>query len=504
MIENYKELKAKYLSNTTFASQTDTEVVVQLVDRFVQTEGMTTKQAFLKTLSLLEGSSYAFLLMDSTDPETLYVAKNKSPLLIGVGDGCNVVCSDALAMLNVTHDFLELHDGEVVTIKPDSVDIEDRDGNKVERKSFHVNMDAQETDKGPYPYYMLKEIDEQPNVMRKLASLYTEESGKPNVDSQLINAMKEADRLYIVGAGTSYHAGLVGKKLFEKLAHVPTEVHIASEFAYDNPLLSKKPFFIFLSQSGETADSREVLVNVNANNYESLTITNVENSTLFREATYTMLLHAGPEISVASTKAYTAQIGVEAILAKALGEAKEQTIAEEFDIRQQLGLVATGMQAIIDEKDLIDNLAKKYFVPANRAFYIGRGIDQTVSLESALKLKEISYVQAEGFASGELKHGTIALIEEGTPVVGIITQKRTANLTRSNLQETESRGAATFTIVRNGLAQEGDTLVIPDVNELITPLLSVVPAQLIAYFTSLNKGLDVDRPRNLAKSVTVE
>ncbi|MSE21994.1 glutamine--fructose-6-phosphate aminotransferase, partial [Lactobacillus parabuchneri] len=195
VIENYKELKAKYLSNTTFASQTDTEVVVQLVDRFVQTEGMTTKQAFLKTLSLLEGSSYAFLLMDSTDPETLYVAKNKSPLLIGVGDGCNVVCSDALAMLNVTHDFLELHDGEVVTIKPDSVDIEDRDGNKVERKSFHVNMDAQETDKGPYPYYMLKEIDEQPNVMRKLASLYTEESGKPNVDSQLINAMKEADRL---------------------------------------------------------------------------------------------------------------------------------------------------------------------------------------------------------------------------------------------------------------------------------------------------------------------
>ncbi len=435
VIENYKELKAKYLSNTTFASQTDTEVVVQLVDRFVQTEGMTTKQAFLKTLSLLEGSSYAFLLMDSTDPETLYVAKNKSPLLIGVGDGCNVVCSDALAMLNVTHDFLELHDGEVVTIKPDSVDIEDRDGNKVERKSFHVNMDAQETDKGPYPYYMLKEIDEQPNVMRKLASLYTEESGKPNVDSQLINAMKEADRLYIVGAGTSYHAGLVGKKLFEKLAHVPTEVHIASEFAYDNPLLSKKPFFIFLSQSGETADSREVLVNVNANNYESLTITNVENSTLFREATYTMLLHAGPEISVASTKAYTAQIGVEAILAKALGEAKEQTIAEEFDIRQQLGLVATGMQAIIDEKDLIDDLAKKYFVPANRAFYIGRGIDQTVSLESALKLKEISYVQAEGFASGELKHGTIALIEEGTPVVGIITQKRTANLTGATFKK---------------------------------------------------------------------
>ena len=504
VIENYKELKAKYLSSVTFESQTDTEVVVQLIDRFVQTEGLSTKQAFLKTLSLLEGSSYAFLLMDSTDPETLYVAKNKSPLLIGLGDGCNVVCSDALAMLNVTHDFLELHDGEVVTIKPDSVVIEDAEGNHVERDSFHVSMDAQETDKGTYPYYMLKEIDEQPNVMRNLASLYTQESGRPNIDQDLINTMKQADRIYIVGAGTSYHAGLVGKKLFEKLTHVPTEVHVASEFAYDNPLLSDNPFFIFLSQSGETADSREVLVNVNAHDYKSLTITNVENSTLFREATYTLLLHAGPEISVASTKAYTAQIGVEAILAKALGEAKQQVIAEEFDIRQQLGLVATGMQAIIDEKDMIEDLAKKYFVPTSKAFYIGRGIDQTVSLESALKLKEISYVQAEGFASGELKHGTIALIEEGTPVVGIITQKRTANLTRSNLQETMSRGAQTFTIVRKGLAQDGDTIIIPDVDEMITPLLSVVPAQLIAYYTSLNKGLDVDRPRNLAKSVTVE
>ena len=504
VIENYKELKAKYLSSVTFESQTDTEVVVQLIDRFVQTEGLSTKQAFLKTLSLLEGSSYAFLLMDSTDPETLYVAKNKSPLLIGLSDGCNVVCSDALAMLNVTHDFLELHDGEVVTIKPDSVVIEDAEGKHVERDSFHVSMDAQETDKGTYPYYMLKEIDEQPNVMRNLASLYTQESGRPNIDQDLITTMKQADRIYIVGAGTSYHAGLVGKKLFEKLTHVPTEVHVASEFAYDNPLLSDNPFFIFLSQSGETADSREVLVNVNAHDYKSLTITNVENSTLFREATYTLLLHAGPETSVASTKAYTAQIGVEAILAKALGEAKQQVIAEEFDIRQQLGLVATGMQAIIDEKDMIEDLAKKYFVPTSKAFYIGRGIDQTVSLESALKLKEISYVQAEGFASGELKHGTIALIEEGTPVVGIITQKRTANLTRSNLQETMSRGAQTFTIVRKGLAQDGDTIIIPDVDEMITPLLSVVPAQLIAYYTSLNKGLDVDRPRNLAKSVTVE
>ena len=503
VIENFKELKAQYLSDVTFTSQTDTEVVVQLVDKFVR-EGMATKEAFLKSLSLLKGSSYAFLLMDSNDPETLYVAKNKSPLLVGLGDGCNVVCSDALAMLNVTHEFLELQDGEVVTITPNSVEIIDREGNGVKRESFHVEMDAQETDKGTYPYYMLKEIDEQPNVMRKLAQMYLEESGKTNVEPELIQAITEADRIHIVGAGTSYHAGLVGRKLFEKLTHTPTEVHVASEFAYEKPLLGKNPFFIFLSQSGETADSREVLVNVNAEGFKSLTITNVQNSTLSREATFTMLLNAGPEISVASTKAYTAQIAVEAILAKAVGMAKEQVIAEEFDLRQQLGLVATGMQAITDEKEVIEKLAQEYFVDANRAFYIGRGIDYTVSMEAALKLKEISYVQAEGFAAGELKHGTIALIEEGTPVVGIITQENTASLTRSNLQETLSRGAKIITIARQGLAGDDDTIVIPDVDELITPLLSVIPAQLMAYYTSLNKGLDVDRPRNLAKSVTVE
>ncbi|WP_283678131.1 glutamine--fructose-6-phosphate transaminase (isomerizing) [Lentilactobacillus sp. Marseille-Q4993] len=504
VIENFKELKASYLSDVSFESQTDTEVVVQLLDLFVRTEGLNTKDAFIKTLGLLEGSSYAFLLVDSEDPDTLYVAKNKSPLLIGVGEECNVVCSDALAMLNVTHEFLELHDGEVVTIKPKSVEIEDMDGNAVSRDTFHVDMDAQDTDKGTYPYYMLKEIDEQPNVMRKLAQAYTKESGDADIDPEIIEALKNADRIHIVGAGTSYHAGLVGKKMFEKLTHIPTEVHVASEFAYDDPLLTKNPFFIFLSQSGETADSREVLVNVNARGFKSLTITNVVNSTLSREANYTILLNAGPEIAVASTKAYTAQIAVEAILAKAVGVAKEQVIAEDFDIRQQLGLVATGMQAIIDEKETIEKLADQYFVNSNRAFYIGRGIDQTVSLESALKLKEISYVQAEGFASGELKHGTIALIEEGTPVVGIITQKKTAGLTRSNLQETQSRGAITLTIVRNGLKKEDDTIVIPDIDEMITPLLSVVPAQLLAYYTSLNKGLDVDRPRNLAKSVTVE
>jgi len=504
VIENFQDLKDTYLSDVEFTSQTDTEVIVQLVDRFATKEGLATIDAFRKTLGLLGHSSYGFLLMDKEDPDTLYVAKNKSPLLIGVGKGFNVVCSDSLAMLDQTKDYLELHDGEIVVVKPNEIKITDQEGHAVERKTFHVDIDAAQADKGTYPFYMLKEIDEQPNVMRKLSQVYLNDNGAPVINAELLDALKAADRLYIVAAGTSYHAGLVGARLFESLANVPTEVHVSSEFAYNQPLLSKKPFFIFLTQSGETADSREVLLNVNEQQFPSLTITNVPNSTLSREATYTLLLHAGPEIAVASTKAYTAQIALQAILAKALGEADHQSAAQGFDVKQQLALVANGMQALVDEKATFDKLAQADLLHTPNTFYIGRGLDYAVSLETALKLKEISYVQAEGFASGELKHGTIALIEKDTPVIGIITQKNTASLTRSNLQEVAARGAKTITIVTDALAKPGDTIILPTVDERMTALLSVVPGQLLAYYTSLNKGLDVDKPRNLAKSVTVE
>lgn len=503
VIENYQELKDEYLQDVKFHSQTDTEVIVQLVDKFSK-EGLSTKDAFKKTISLLKNASYAFLLMDKEDPETLYVAKNKSPLLIGLGEHCNVVCSDSIAMLDVTNTFMEIQDGDVCIVKPDSVQVYDQAGELSERKHFEVNVDPSDSEKGTYPYYMLKEIDEQPNVMRKLAKEYLDENGKPVINDQLLKAMSQADRFYIVGAGTSYHAGLVGKKQLEALTGIPTEVHVASEFAYEKPLLSEKPFFIFLSQSGETADSRQVLVNVNAKKLPSLTITNVANSTLSREADFTLLLNAGPEISVASTKAYTAQIALEAIVAKAVGMSKGNQKATNFDLKYQLGLIATEMQSLVEEKEIINQVSKDYFVDAKQAFYIGRGVDYTVSLESALKLKEISYVHAEGFASGELKHGTIALIEEGTPVIGIITQDDTAGLTRSNLAETAARGAKTLAIAKKSLAKPEDTFVIADVDELLTPLLSVIPAQLLAYYTSLNKGLNVDLPRNLAKSVTVE
>lgn len=505
VIENFEQLKREYLADVEFKSQTDTEVIAQLVDRFVVDYKMDTQSAFLKVLHLIsDDSSYAFVLMDRQTPDTLYVAKNKSPLLVGIGDGFNMVASDAVAMLKQTHTFMEIQDKEVVIVRPEKVEIRDFEGNEMKRDTFKVDMDASAADKGTYPFYMLKEVDEQPAVMRKLVQEYLDEDGVPTIDADLLAAMKQADRLYIIGAGTSYHAGLVGARMFERMTNIPTQVFISSEFAYEQPIMSEKPFFIFLTQSGETADSREVLVNIKKKGWPSLTITNVPKSTLSREASYTLLLHAGPEIAVASTKAYTAQVAVEAILAKALGMTCHQTAAENFNVKQQLGLVAVGMQALVDSKEQLESIATRYLSEPRNAFYIGRGIDWSVALESALKLKEISYVQAEGFASGELKHGTIALIEQHTPVIGIITQDRTAGLTRSNLQEVVSRGASVLTIASKHLAQPDDTIVLPDVDPLLTPLLSVVPAQLLAYYTSLGKGLDVDKPRNLAKSVTVQ
>ena len=500
VIENYLELKQEYLSDVTFHSDTDTEVAVQLIGKFVD-DGMTTFDALKKLTSLLDvNSAYGFLLMDRNEPERMYVAKQKSPLLIGVGEDFNVVTSDAVAMLDQTHDFIELHDGEIAIIDPDNVRLFGADGVETSREPFHLDIDASETDKGTYPFYMLKEIDEQPIVIRHLIEKYLDSEGGVHVGQAILDDIKAADRLYIVAAGTSYHAGLVGQRLFEQWAGIPTEVHVSSEFAYEQPLLSEKPFFIFLTQSGETADSREVLQNINAQGLKSLTLTNVEKSTLWREATYALPLLAGPEIAVASTKAYVAQVALQAILAYAVSDRD----ALGFDLEQDLSKIAVGIQGIVDDKETLQRVANEILVESRNAFFIGRGVDSTVSLEAALKLKEISYVQAEGFAAGELKHGTLALIEEGTPVFALITQSKTAGLVRGNLAETQARGSRAYTIVTENLAKEGDDYILPNVNELLSPLLSVVPTQLLAYYTSLGRGLDVDRPRNLAKSVTVQ
>ncbi len=316
------------------------------------------------------------------------------------------------------------------------------------------------------------------------------------------DAVAEADRIYIVACGTSYHAGLVGKQYIEMWANVPVEVHVASEFSYNMPLLSKKPLFIFLSQSGETADSRAVLVQVKALGHKALTITNVPGSTLSREADYTLLLHAGPEIAVASTKAYTAQIAVLAILASVAAERNGVDIG--FDLVKELGIAANAMEALCDQKDEMEMIAREYLTVSRNAFFIGRGLDYFVCVEGALKLKEISYIQAEGFAGGELKHGTIALIEEGTPVFALATQEHVNLSIRGNVKEVAARGANTCIISLKGLEDADDRFILPEVNPALAPLVSVVPLRLIAYYAALHRGCDVDKPRNLAKSVTVE
>ena len=500
VIENYEELIAEYLSDVTFSSETDTEVIVQLVDYFSR-QGLATEDAFTKVVKLLHGS-YALGLLDDNDKDTIYVAKNKSPLLVGVGEGFNVIASDALAMLQTTNQYKEIHDHEIVIVKRDTVEIKDLEGHIQQRDTYTAEIDAADAEKGVYDHYMLKEIHEQPAVMRRIIQEYQDEKGNLKIDSEIINDVADADRIYIVAAGTSYHAGLVGKEFIEKWAGVPTEVHVASEFVYNMPLLSEKPLFIYISQSGETADSRAVLVETNKLGHKSLTITNVAGSTLSREADHTLLLHAGPEIAVASTKAYTAQIAVLSILSQIV--AKNHGRETDVDLLRELAKVTTAIETIVDDAPKMEQIATDFLKTTRNAFFIGRTIDYNVSLEGALKLKEISYIQAEGFAGGELKHGTIALIEDGTPVIGLATQENVNLSIRGNMKEVVARGAYPCMISMEGLNKEGDTYVIPQVHELLTPLVSVVTMQLISYYAALQRDLDVDKPRNLAKSVTVE
>lgn len=500
VIENYEQLKEEFLSGVTFKSDTDTEIIVQLVEHFSK-EGLDTEKAFTEVIKLLHGS-YALGLLDSENPDVIYVAKNKSPLLVGLGDGFNVIASDAMAMLQVTDTYVELTDGEIVLVAKENVTIKDLDGKEIKRKPYKAEIDASDIEKGTFAHYMLKEIHEQPAVMRKIIQKYQDDKGNLVIDKDIVKAVRKADRIYIVACGTSYHAGLVGKEYLEKWANVPTEVHVASEFVYNMPLLSKKPLFIFISQSGETADSRAVLVEAKKLGYPALTVTNVPGSTLSREADHTLILHAGPEIAVASTKAYTAQIAVLAILAQVV--AKDSGIDTGVNLLPELAKVTSAIVSIVDDADKMEDLARQFLSTTRNAFFIGRTMDYYVGLEGALKLKEISYIQAEGFAGGELKHGTIALIEEGTPVIALATQEAVNLSIRGNVKEVVARGANPCIISMSGLEQDGDAYVIPAVHDMLTPLVSVITLQLISYYAALHRGADVDKPRNLAKSVTVE
>ncbi|WP_088363051.1 glutamine--fructose-6-phosphate transaminase (isomerizing) [Bacillus cereus] len=498
IIENYNELKSEYLSDIQFNSDTDTEVIVHLLEKMSH-HSTDTFEAFRKTIELLDGS-YALAMLDKENPENLYAAKNKSPLLIGTSINANVVASDAMAAINITDHFIELEDEELAILTKDTIRHFKLDGTVVNRSPFKAEIDPGDIEKGTYDHYMLKEIDEQPTVIRKLINEYTSNETF-SIDEKLISTVLASNSIHIVACGTSYHAGLVGKKMIEKLSNIPTQIHIASEFTQDVPMMASNDLVIFISQSGETADSREALQIVKKQGNKTLTITNVKGSTLSRESDFTLLLHAGPEISVASTKAYTAQIAVLSILADVVREKTGRS--KLFDLKKELSKIAQGMEQMIAHKEEFKLIASEYLSTARNCFFIGRTMDYNVCLEGALKLKEISYIQAEGFAGGELKHGTIALIEKGTPVIIPITSPEVNLLIRGNVQEVKARGANCCILSMEGLSHDGDRFIMPKTHPMLSALVSIVPMQMISYYAALQLGCDIDKPRNLAKSVTV-
>ncbi len=497
VIDNYKELIAKYLVGVSFVSETDTEVIANLIEYF--SSQYSVELAIRKTLSLLEGS-YALLVMDRNSPNRMYAGKNKSPLILGYREDGICLASDIMALVGISDYYYLIEDKTFVKIEKAGGHYQfamyDPIGIEFVPIRHVVHLNADEIDMGGYPHYMLKEICEQPSVVRKIISNYVLDD-QFHIPTDILALFNNKKRLYILGAGTSMHAGFVGKTFFERIAHIPTEVFIASEFAYHKPLLEENALFILISQSGETADLRACLVDITKMGYQSLTVTNVGTSTLAREATAFLEIFAGPEIAVASTKAYTGQVSVLAILAYKLAH------KPKFDLLTEMSRLAVAMEAVIDKRDYIKELVKSRLLKRS-CFYIGRGIDYYTCLEAALKLKEISYIQTEGFAAGELKHGTIALIEEDVPVIAIITQKHINKNTRSNIQEVKARGADVMVISTNDTKETDDDIILMDVHPYLSPILAVIPTQLIAYYKALDLGRDIDKPRNLAKSVTVE
>lgn len=490
VIENSDELKKQYLSDIYFSSETDTEVIIQLIEKMsVQ---MSVENAISTTLKLLEGS-YALLIIDTNNPETIYAGKNKSPLVLGSSQNGHVIASDIMALSDYCDSFVALKDETFTVVHDNRVHFFDLNHQLIKPEYLQIDEDFYQAEKGEFEHYMLKEIDEQPSVIRRIIAKYLLDE-KDEIDAHIAEQIQLADRLYILAAGTSMHAGFIGKLLFEKYANKPVEVHIASEFAYDDPWISDKPFYIFISQSGETADLRACLMKIRKTNAKILTITNVKTSTLAREADFKIDLLAGPEIAVASTKAYIAQIAILAILAEKIGA--------KLDIKASLNRVALAMDKLLKEQRILPMVQEKLM--KHNCFYIGRGADYYTSLEAALKLKEISYIQTEGFAAGELKHGTIALIEKDTPVIALISNRDLAPLTRSNLKEVIARGAKPIVIAMRQASQATDDIIVEDVHPALTPMIMVLPTQLIAYYAAYERNLDIDKPRNLAKSVTVE
>ena len=508
IIENYLPLKEELIARGhKFTSETDTEVVAHLLEEVYRGDFVAAVRDVLKKI---EGS-YSLAFMAKNHPDILICAKQDNPLVIGLGDGENFIASDIPAIINHTRQTFILNDGELALVKKDSVEILNRRGESVDKKIFHVTWNAEAAEKGGYEHFMLKEINEQPKAVRDTMSKRIAKDGGSIVLDEL-NWSKDfldgVDKIYIVACGTAYHAGLVGKFYIEKLARKLVEVDLASEYRYRDPIVDEKTLVIVVSQSGETSDTLAALKESKRRGAKTLAITNVVGSSIAREAHQVIHTWAGPEIAVASTKAYTTQLILMFMLAlymaQICGTLSPEKIRGLIDLLKK---IPAQISETLSDVEPIKTFARQYGFNED-VFYIGRSLDYDVALEGALKLKEISYIHAEAYASGELKHGTLALIVEGVPVIALATQKSVYEKTLSNIKEVKARDAIVI-----GIAAAGDTelekyldhvIFVPETDELLIPLLTVVPLQLLAYYAAITRGCDVDKPRNLAKSVTVE
>lgn len=510
IIENYSDLKNFLIqAGYHFESQTDTEVIPNLIDYYYskEQEGDKFLNAVNKATRELKGS-YAIVVMSEFDPDRIITVRKDSPLVIGTGDGENYIASDIPAILNYTKNIYILHDGDIACVTRDNILIYDKNLEKIHRDLEVITWDSKSSDKGDFEDFMLKEIYEQPNSIRETIGTKIE-YGKA-CDFNNINISKEylseISRIYIVACGTAMHAGVTSKPVFERLTRIPTEIDIASEFRYRDPLIDSHTLVICISQSGETADTIAALKKAKENNCKTIAISNVIGSSITREADFTLYTHAGPEIAVASTKAYTSQIILLTLLAIHFSEILglgENDIIE--NLKSEIKEIPSKINMILENTEQIKEFAKRIY-KENDVFFIGRGIDYAAAQEASLKLKEISYIHSDAYQSGELKHGPIALIEDGVTVIGIITDRRLLDKSISNLTEVITRGAKTFVVTNQDIDEKIFTNVfkIPKIHPLLSPVLSIIPLQLLSYYVSKEKGLDVDKPRNLAKSVTVE
>ena len=513
IIENYAQLKSWLQEQgVVFRSQTDTEVIAHTINYFYEKIGDIFK-AVLEALRRLEGS-YALGVVCKAFPDRVIAARKESPLIVGLGHGENFIASDVPAILEYTRDVYFLEQRELAVLYCDHVDLFNERGEKIVRAPYHVDWDILSAEKGGYAHFMLKEIHEQPKALTDTLRprLVRDETGAP-VDIQFDEidfgaSWSSARRVVITACGTAYHAGVVAKYAFEHLARIPVAVDVASEFRYRNPILHSDDIFIVISQSGETADTLAAMRLAKAAGAKVIAITNCVGSTVSREADEVIYTWAGPEIAVASTKAYTTQLMCLYLLALKLANARSALdITEYHRLLSELDSVPAKVQQILDEPSAIQRFAAQQFNKA-KIFYIGRLFDSATSLESALKLKEVSYMHCEAFAAGELKHGPIALIDQNTLVVAIATQPALYEKLASNIVEVRSRGAATMVITQDTAGAFADCVdeasVIPETEPAFASMLAIIPAQLFAYYCAVQRGNDPDKPRNLAKSVTVE